>query len=75
MGLVVGIEGVTTPHSILLTPIIEGRAETERPRVLGFLPRKLVNFLSRGEGLNFIRNPNFWQFRPKLCSNNNSIDQ
>ena len=53
MGLVVGIEGVTTPHSILLTPIIEGRAETERPRVLGFLLRKLVNSLSRGRGVEF----------------------
>ena len=26
MGMGVGIEGVTTPHLILLTPIIEGRA-------------------------------------------------
>ena len=41
MGMGVGIEGVTTPRLILLTPIIEGRAG--RPRVLGFLLRKLVN--------------------------------
>ena len=40
-GMGVGIEGVTTPRLILLTPIIEGRAG--RPRVLGFLLRKLVN--------------------------------
>ena len=40
MGMGVGIEGVT-PRLILLTPIIEGRAG--RPRVLGFLLRKLVN--------------------------------